>query len=54
MLRKQQIISAHLTMFEDDGNECKEHETMNNLSTLNFTFIVECFHFFLCCLHHAL
>jgi len=54
MLCKQQIISAHLTIFEVDGNECKEHETMNNLDTLNFTFILDCFHFFLyvvCTMH---
>jgi len=47
MLCKQQIISAHLTIFEDDDNECKEHETMSNLKTLNFTFILDCFHFFI-------
>jgi hypothetical protein len=46
MLCKQQIISARLTIFEDDGNACKEHETMKSLETLNFTFILDCFHFF--------
>lgn len=41
---KQQIISAHLTKFEDDYNEREEHETMNSLDTMNFAFVLDCYH----------
>jgi hypothetical protein len=45
MLFKQQIDSAQFTKFEDDSNECEEHDTMNSLDTINFTFVLDCYHF---------